>query len=270
MASVGGLSCSFNATVYEDTLEEVPALVDWAAENLDRVHAMVFITYRAAALKEFDYFAGGEKIDASRLVYSSTEQRRTDISSREVVDTIRRKLPDFAPCAYLNGTEKPDSLKWLLALRVGQRGKIHGYFGPRTLELIQTGYHLATGRYLGYTPPGMLAAGRAALVSSLWDPGARGAVRSYLKTIAAQPLTLLRPLHVQTIMVIQPIDVLASGRQNMCDGCPDMTVHDGELVWSCRLEEPKCFGQFLTTAPKGGKTAPGPCPSTRASRAHDA
>jgi hypothetical protein len=36
----------------------------------------------------------------------------------------------------------------------------------------------------------------------------------------------------------------------MCDGCPDMTVHEGKLVWSCRLEELKTFGTFLQSVPK--------------------
>ena len=55
---------------------------------------------------------------------------------------------------------------------------------------------------------------------------------------------------MQSIVVIQPIDILADGRQNMCDGCPDITVHNGQLVWSCRLEECLNFGQFVRTVPK--------------------
>jgi hypothetical protein len=51
-------------------------------------------------------------------------------------------------------------------------------------------------------------------------------------------------------MIIQPIDILPDGRANMCDGCPDMTVHDGELRWSCRLEEIKDYGCFLQACPK--------------------
>jgi hypothetical protein len=31
----------------------------------------------------------------------------------------------------------------------------------------------------------------------------------------------------------------------MCDACPDITVHDGELVWSCRLEEKLKYGDFV-------------------------
>jgi hypothetical protein len=51
-------------------------------------------------------------------------------------------------------------------------------------------------------------------------------------------------------MVITPVEVLDDGRQDMCDGCPDMTVWDGELAWSCRLEECIHYGQFMRTVPK--------------------
>ena len=53
-------------------------------------------------------------------------------------------------------------------------------------------------------------------------------------------------------MFIQPVDFMANGDQSMCDGCPDITVHDGELVWSCRMEEVKDFGSFLRTVPVAG------------------
>ncbi len=51
-------------------------------------------------------------------------------------------------------------------------------------------------------------------------------------------------------MIIQPIDILEDGTQNMCDGCPDMTVLDGKLVWSCRIEEPLQYGCFVHTVPR--------------------
>jgi hypothetical protein len=52
-------------------------------------------------------------------------------------------------------------------------------------------------------------------------------------------------------MIIQPVDFLESGLQNMCDGCPDMTIYNGELVWSCRMEELKHFGTWVRTVPLG-------------------
>jgi hypothetical protein len=78
----------------------------------------------------------------------------------------------------------------------------------------------------------------------------RRASRSWLKTIARHPTHLLEKQHLQSVLIIQPIDVLDDGRANMCDGCPDMTVHEGKLVWSCRLEEQRNYGQWVQAVPK--------------------
>ena len=260
--SVGDIALAFNSTVYEDTLEQVPDLVAWAAENIDRVQTMVFITLRAAALDGFDYFKHGEQVDVSPLVYVSDKVRRTDISAREVVDVIRGRFEDFTPCAYLNGTEDPESFKWLVALRAGSNGRVDGYLGPKFMELAQATYHLMSGRYLSYAPPAALGMGRAVFATAWWDGGVRGAARAYASRVVRHPLDLLKRERLQSIAMIQPIDLLPDGRQNMCDGCPDMTVHDGRLVWSCRLEEPRKYGTFLTSAPrKGGRSCPArqPC-----------
>ncbi len=251
VASVGGLACAFNSTVYEDTLDQVPDILDWAGRNIDIVHTVVFITYRAAAPENFDYYAHGKKIDMGEIVYSSTKQRRTDISSREVVKVIQRRHPDFMPAAYLNGTEKPDTFKWLLALRVGSKQRIHGYAGPKFLEAVQSAYHFVKGRYLAYSSPDVLSMGRSLLATGAWDRGLRSAAGRFVRNVARDPLELIRPQRVQAVMVIQPIDLLEDGRQNMCDGCPDMTLHEGRLAWSCRLEELTNFGCFVTTVPKG-------------------
>lgn len=246
VASVGGLACAFNSTVYEDTLHEVPELVDWAGRNVGKVHTMVFIAFRAAMEGKFDYFVGGEKVDMGKLVYSEDKPRRTDITAREIVDVIRDRMPDFSPCAYLNGTGAPDSFKWLLAMRIASTKRTLGWVGPKFMEASQAGYHLLTGRYLSYAPPGALDVGRTVMATSWWDRGVRAAAAAALRN----PLELLREQHLQSILMIQPIDLLEDGTQSMCDGCPDMTVHDGKLVWSCRLEEPRTFGQFVTTSPK--------------------
>ena len=58
VAEEGGLACAFNSTVYEDTLNQVPDVLRWASRNIDRVHTVVFILYRAARLDNFEYYAG--------------------------------------------------------------------------------------------------------------------------------------------------------------------------------------------------------------------
>jgi hypothetical protein len=252
LAEAGGLSCAFNATVYGDTLQYVPDILAWGQEHIDIVHVLVFIAVRAAVLESrFDYYAGAGKVDMSPIVYSTPqENQRLDILSNDVVEAIRARYPDFEPCAYLNGTEKADSFKWLLAGRIGGKETIHGYVGPKFMELAQTIHHFRKGTYLAYTNPSVQRKAKAMLLLAPLDRGLRGIARKYLRSIGRNPLNLFRRLHLQSVTIIQPADILCNGSMSMCDGCPDITVWNDELVWSCRLEEQMKFGCFVRAVPK--------------------
>lgn len=251
VAHAGGIGCSFNATVYEDTLNEVPEIVDWAQRNIDIVHTIVFIAFRSGIVGgEFDYEVAGQSVDFGMMPYASTDETPHELQSTDIVAAIRQRFPDFAPAAYLNGTDRPDTLKWLLAGRLGTKERIYGYVGPRSMELTQAVHHLKTGRYLAYSSPQTLSHGRAMLMLAPIDERLRKTASRWLHAAAQRPGRLLQRLHFQSVMVIQPIDVYADGHQNMCDGCPDMTVFEDRLVWSCRLEEPEKFGDFVQMVPK--------------------
>jgi MoaA/NifB/PqqE/SkfB family radical SAM enzyme len=62
-SKIGGIACSFNATISEKTLPEVPDLVTWAQKYPDMVHTVVFILFRSPNLMgtEFDAYANGKK-----------------------------------------------------------------------------------------------------------------------------------------------------------------------------------------------------------------
>jgi hypothetical protein len=93
----------------------------------------------------------------------------------------------------------------------------------------------------------MTRKGKSMLLLSLFDKGLRKTLVNFIKN----PLNLFRRLHYQTVMIIQPVDFLEDGRQSMCDGCPDITVWNGELVWSCRMEEQLKYGQNVKSYRKG-------------------
>lgn len=251
VAAEGGLSVAFNATVFRHTMADVPQLITWAGKHIDIVHSMVFILFRTAREGDFEYFAGGQRVDVKRLVYFGQEKNPDPISAQELVNEIRREHPDYSPCAYLGGTHDPASFKWLVSLRLGTTRQIHGYLGPRYMEAAQVGHHLLFNRYLAYSDPSLLSRGRGmAAAFAAIDPGARRVARNYLRAGLERPSELARPLHLQSLVVIQPIDFQADGSANMCDGCPDITVHDGQLVWSCRLDERKEHGCWLNAAPR--------------------
>ena len=58
LADEGGISCSFNSTVYEDTMQYIPGMVKWAQDNIDIVQVMVFILYRAVNNNQVDFYLG--------------------------------------------------------------------------------------------------------------------------------------------------------------------------------------------------------------------
>lgn len=245
--SQGRVACAFNATIYRDTLADIPMLTRWAQDHMDLVQTMVYILFRSAKRRQgFSYYAGGRLIDAGDLVYQLDHmEAHKDILTQEVVDAIRRIDPDFEPCAYLNGTEDPRSMKWLLTLRVGNKNRILGYLDPLFAELLQVFHHLFHGTYLAYARPWVTRAAHMLFPLALVDRSIRQILWRWLK----EPSRMGECLDIQSVMIIQPCDLFADGRQNMCDGCPDAIHHDGKMVWSCRVDELEKFGCFVTCAP---------------------
>ncbi|MGC4117764.1 MAG: hypothetical protein QM765_25055 [Myxococcales bacterium] len=251
VADVGGLSVAFNSTVFPHSLQYVPGMLDWAREHIDIVHSMVFILFRTSRTADFEYLVRGKRIDPKELVYYDESKLPKPLTAPEVVAKIREADPDFAPSAYLGGTRDASSFKWLLAGRIGDKERISGYVGPKFMELVQAGHHFFTGRYVAYSDPMVLKAGRALMLGgAALDPSLRKAALRYFKGLVAAPWRAVARQHFQIIAMIQPIDFMPDGEANMCDGCPDMTVHNGELVWSCRLDERLKFGSFAHLVPR--------------------
>jgi hypothetical protein len=250
LAEVGGISCAFNATIYEDTIQYVPDILEWGHKNIDIVNIIVFIAYRAAPIKKgYDYFVGANKIDMAPIAYAIDEERKISIMSTDIVEVIRERFPDFQPCAYLNGTERPDHFKWLLTMRIGSKDQIYGYTGPKFMEISQTLHHLLHGTYLAYSKPKVLARAKSMLLLSPLDKGLARTATAYLHDVVRSPDRLMKKLHLQSVMIIQPADFMVSGALSMCDGCPDITVWEDKLVWSCRMEELTNFGDWVRAVP---------------------
>ncbi|WP_027182888.1 radical SAM protein [Desulfovibrio inopinatus] len=246
----GKIACAFNATIYRDTLKDIPMLTKWAHANMDIVHTMVYILFRSARRQgQFDTFVHGNKVDVGQLVYQLDHQEgHLDIVSQEVADEIRSVYPEHEPCAYLNGTEDPLSMKWLLTLRVGNKDELLGYMDSKFAEMMQVIHHLFFGTYLAYTRPWLMKHVQVLFPLAIFNKGMR---KIFLRWLFS-PKRWTQSVDIQSIMVIQPCDIFDDGRQNMCDGCPDAIFHKGKMVWSCRVDELEKFGGFLSCAPRQG------------------
>ncbi len=243
----GRIACSFNATVYPDTLDQIPMLVDWAQEHIDIVSTMVFILFRSVKpTSSFDGYVRGEKVDVGELVYQlDTQQASKDILAQEAVDRIRRAYPQFDPCGYLNGTEDPAAFKWLVGVRMGNSRRMFGCWDSKMMERVQTLHHRWYGSYLAYSRPGLMRHARAMLPVALVNKSVARVFWNLIKS----PGDWFAPLRMQTLTIIQPCDIMSDGRQSMCDGCPDILPYKGRLVWSCRVDELEKFGAFVTLSP---------------------
>lgn len=248
----GNISCSFNATIYPENMQYVPDLLKWSQEHIDMVHVMVFILYRMAVVgKDLDFYVGDKQVYFDDMMYSKNDDnRRADISSPELVDYIRKTEPDFTPSAFLNGTEQPDSYKWLLTGRLANKHEIFGYVGPKFMEIVQTFKHLFTDKYLAYSHPKWLKSGFWYFLLSGIDKGLKNAAGKYFKSFFRNPKAFFSPVYHQSVMIIQPADIMPDGNVNMCDGCPDITVWNDKLVWSCRMEEQNRWGQNVRMVPR--------------------
>ncbi len=250
--NLGGVNCNFNMTVNPRTLHRVPEVIRWALGNKGKVNGLTFITLRGFPTKGVTFVGDGRMIDLkadSVGMVNDVEDEMSELRSADLRRVIEDGFPHYEPAAFLGGTRTPDSVKWLIANAVCSEADWVGSVSPRTVELVQTLYHLRRGRYYA---GGRGNLGRRVLLMAAVDGRVRGALRRLLKS----PSRLLGKIYTLTVSVIEPNTLLPDGEYEMCDSCPDMTYHEGRLVHSCRLDEYRLYGALAkpVIAPKATET----------------
>jgi len=245
IAAERGLYVIFNSTVYPSTFREIPDVMRWGQANIDRVHGLVFITYRTATTDtHVAHDVADRQVDFGKLSYVVESFDDKFVTSPEVYQIIKDNLPEYEPSGYLGGSIVHTSFKWLAGAIIGSKKKVYGSVGKKTMEMAQAGHHLINGTYLAYLSQAKI--GAQVFLLSPWDATLRQAARNWLREVVRHPGQLLASLHVQSIGIIQAPDLLPEGRADMCDSCPDMTVYEGKLINSCRMDEYRLFGGFLS------------------------
>lgn len=243
VAEVGGLFVSFGMTVYPGNLHIVPEMVRWANQNIDRVHGLVFITFRNTARDDiFNYFVDGRLVDL-KTSYVADSDEEAYLTSSDVYTKIKEVFNHYETAAYMGGTQDPDKITWLVSAQLGSKNKMYGSIGAKVMELFQTFHHLRHGDYVVYSPSHKIP--KTAFLLGLLDQGVRRANGSFWREVLRHPSELFRPVYVQSIGIIQGPDLLEDGRVDMCESCPDMTIWAGRLVHSCRMDEWRLYGNYV-------------------------
>ena len=254
VAAEGGLFLVFNSTVYPDTYHEIPDIVRWGQANIKKVQGLVFITYRTATTDDnIATDKNDQQVDLSKLSYTRESFHDHFVTAPEVHQIIQQNFPEYEAAGYLGGSIRHDSYKWLIGAMVGSPHQMYGSVGKQTMEFAQVAHHALTGRYLAYLSSGRIGAKLFWL--SPWDPMVRQARNKRWMDVLRHPGRLFDDIYIQSIGIIQAPDVQADGRADMCDSCPDITIYDGKFVNSCRMDEYRLFGGFVSVLEKDKKDA---------------
>ncbi|MHB9031810.1 MAG: radical SAM protein [Anaerolineae bacterium] len=257
IAAEKGLYVIFNSTVYPSTYNQVPDVMAWGQKNLDRVHGLVFITYRTTTTSDTRAVdAASQEIDLSKLSYSRESFDEKFVTGPEVHDMLQQHCPEYEAGCYLGGSISHTSFKWLIGTVIGTKGHAYGAMGKRSMEVVQAGHHWVKGTYLAY--PSSSRIGSLVFMLSPWDKSVRQALGRRVKDMLLHPSRLFKGVYIQSIGIIQAPDILEDGRTDMCDSCPDITILDGKLVNSCRMDEFRLYGGFINIVEHQGQAAKRP------------
>jgi hypothetical protein len=244
VADIGGMTSVFGMTVYPSNLDQVPEVVRWANKHINLVHGLVFITFRGAPMDgSYIYTVNGQPINNVEITYTTEDASETYITSEDVYEKIKEVHPHYEPAAFLGGTQTHTRATWVSAVQIGSKKHMYGSIGKTVMELVQNAHHLVNGTYLVYQKSNKLT--RFAFVGGLIDKGMRQAAGQYFRDVRSNPGMLFGRVYWQSIGIVQGPDLLDDGRQDMCESCPDMTVWNGTLVHSCRMDEWRLYGGYV-------------------------
>ena len=251
-----GLYAHFGITVTKQNLNEVPDFLNWCIDNVKLVSGVTLIIFRGLPITDgIDYYSKGEKVEVTEgsLGYTISDNELDEgIKAPEVYAKVKEHFPDYDAATYLGGSVNHDTYKWLIGnIIVNSKGKTFGAYGKRTVEWIQSMYHLFTGSYMVYPKKRI---GKKLFLMAFLDKSVRKAFWKFMKYALVNPLRFFYPVNAFGIGIVQAPDMLPDGRIEMCDDCPDMCVFEGKLVNSCRLDEYRQYGELLTakvTSKKG-------------------
>lgn len=240
---VGGVQCGYNVTITRNNIEYLPDIVGWCRNNIHKVHHVSLVAYRAVPIADgIRYMVNDKQIDVSSLQHSTKESGAIDITTDEMFQIVKTAFSDHKPCAYLNGTVDPETTKFLITINIGTNGIMYGVMGAKSFELIQSFHHLLKGRYCSFKRNPQ--SGKKLFLLSLLDRELRRAFSNYVKTVVKTPSRSFGKIYVQSISLQQPNEYVAE-EANLCDGCMNMMLHEGQLINSCRLDEYRIFGGLI-------------------------
>lgn len=202
--TVGNVRLGFIEPAMRSNLANFDVLFAFYQRNADVVGNVVFTTFK-------DAYGGptGEHVPVA-----------------EISEKIE-KCYGTRPCAYIPKIHHPETVAWLLNVAVLRNGQVVGEMDKDQYETVQEMYRIATGKYM-FTPN-----------SSCFEMPSENGGPSPRSAPADDARGNRQPLHYQIVSIVDSPQLLADGRLDLCDSCPDAMLYKGELVPKCLLDKIK-------------------------------
>jgi len=243
------IQSGFHTTVYRSTIQHIGGIAEWALNHMNKVQHLSFIAYRTPPKNNtIRVFSKGIEIEPEAYIGNFLDNSEDiSITTEEMTDVLRSKLPYLKPAAFLNGSTSYETYKFLNFVAVGSGKNYYGTLGRKTIELAQVGYHFLQGRYATFfrNP----AVGYKIFLMSPFDANVRKAFTGYLRACTKDPMTVFKKIYLQSIHLQQPNEFI-NGEVNLCDDCVNMMIYNGKLINSCRLDEYRKFGDLVKVIEK--------------------
>jgi len=231
-------------------MNEVKDIVKWTSDNADKVAQNILVPVQGFDNNDpYEYFANGTIINISKTALCQQKYYKKNGAS-DVYREVKKTLPKYAFNSFLGGTKRAEAPKWLFGLYIRSKKRYIGNIGTKSMEAIQNFHHLLFGTFLSFPKPWLYRNGWLLFFLGILDKTALKTFLSFIKIIISNPINLFRRLYFQSIIVMQPLDILDNGDLDMCDGCPNKTYWNGRLVSECRMEEYINYGTELKLVPK--------------------
>jgi sulfatase maturation enzyme AslB (radical SAM superfamily) len=239
----GKIQCGFHVTVYRSNLNEIPRILEWSIQNLNKVQHISFIAFRTIPIDgTLSFYADGMPIPSNQIHKETIDIHEINITTEEMYEVLKQDFPFLHPCAYLNGTAVYESFKFLIMVNFGTKRHLYGNLGKKTMEMVQMFYHLLFKKYSVFLKSPKV--GLKLFFLLFFDTQIKNGFLRFLKFLVKNPLSLFDAIYAQSIHLQQPNEVI-DGKINLCDDCVNMMVYKGQLINSCRLDEYRVYGEAL-------------------------
>ncbi|MEI7491179.1 MAG: radical SAM protein [Bacteroidota bacterium] len=234
----GKIKCGFNITIRHSNLGDVKDIVGWFRKNISKVSHLSLIAFRGIPRYEgYEMVADGQRVDPKLFSNNVKNMDEIDISTMDIYNMLSESFSNVYPCSYLPGTSRLDTYKMLIINNIGSDSVIYGEMGGKTIQFYQFMVHLIFGKYDATVP----SAGKTVFLLSVFDKHIRKAFAKYLKAVAMNPMRLFDGIHVQSMVLQQPFEMI-DREANLCDGCVNLMPYKGRMINSCRLDEYRLAG----------------------------